>query len=104
MAPWTIGSAWRTGVIPDPRSDALADGQRQLGHAICTVGRIDDTDAPGGGWFIFRNSWGTRFGYKRPQSRLLANVLAPGYGAISARHIDVHCWGMMALYESPVEE
>ena len=32
------------------------------GHAMCVVGYRDDASAPGGGYFIVRNSWGTEWG------------------------------------------
>lgn len=32
------------------------------GHAMCVVGYQDDNKAPGGGYWILRNSWGSRWG------------------------------------------
>lgn len=38
-------------------------GERQAGgHAMCVVGYRTDASAPGGGYFIVRNSWGTAWG------------------------------------------
>jgi len=47
-------------------------GERQVGgHAMCVVGYRNDATAPGGGYFIVRNSWGTDWGKD--------NVDGPGY-------------------------
>ncbi|MEI7771391.1 MAG: C1 family peptidase [Chloroflexales bacterium] len=38
-------------------------GERMAGgHAMCVVGYRTDASAPGGGYFIVRNSWGTEWG------------------------------------------
>lgn len=42
------------------------------GHAVCAVGYRDDPEAPGGGYIIFRNSWGEDWGEE--------NVDGAGYG------------------------
>ncbi len=98
--PWTVGNAWKAGVIPDPTQAVKAAGSGDIGHAVCIVGMLPDPESEGGGWFIFRNSWGTRFGYARPSNPALDAVLAPGYGAISFAHVGQECWGMMALLSS----
>lgn len=36
------------------------------GHAMCLIGYQDDANAPGGGFFILRNSWGTSWGSECP--------------------------------------
>ncbi|NNJ10155.1 C1 family peptidase [Chloroflexales bacterium ZM16-3] len=47
-------------------------GERQSGgHAMCVVGYRTDDTAPGGGYFIVRNSWGTEWGKD--------NIDGPGY-------------------------
>lgn len=58
------------------------------GHAMCVVGCIDPPDRPelGGGRFILRNSWGTRWGRTSPYG--------PGYGTIP--YIYVQRFGMEA--------
>lgn len=102
-SPWTVGNAWKTGVIPDPTAAVKEAGSDKIGHAICIIGMVPDPTAEEGeekGWFIFRNSWGTRFGYTRPRNPALDAVLAPGYGAISYAHVGVECWGIMALLSS----
>ncbi|MEM5474695.1 C1 family peptidase [Hoeflea sp. AS60] len=102
-SPWTVGNAWKTGVIPDLTDAVKEAGSNKIGHAVCIIGMVPDPGAAEGeikGWFIFRNSWGTRFGYARPQNPVLDKVLAPGYGAISFSHVAEGCWGMMALLPS----
>lgn len=48
------------------------NGERKSGgHAMCVVGYRDDEGAPGGGYFIVRNSWGTDWGTE--------NSDGPGY-------------------------
>ena len=34
------------------------------GHRVCIMGYQDAADAPGGGWFIVRNSWSDKWGDK----------------------------------------
>lgn len=42
-------------------------GEADLGgHAVCAVGYRNDPEAPGGGYFIIRNSWGTSWGTDNP--------------------------------------
>lgn len=36
------------------------------GHAMCAIGYQDDSTAPGGGFFILRNSWGTAWASLSP--------------------------------------
>ena len=36
------------------------------GHAMCLIGYQDDATAPGGGFFILRNSWGPSWGSTCP--------------------------------------
>ena len=49
------------------------------GHAMCMVGYEDDTDVPGGGYFIVRNSWGTGWAAN--------NAAKPGYCRIPYAYI-----------------
>lgn len=54
------------------------------GHAVCLVGYQEDASAPGGGYFILRNSWSTNWGYQCPYGA--------GYGTIPYQYIAVDCW------------
>ena len=59
----------------------VADG----GHAVILVGYQDSADAPGGGYFIVRNSWGTtNWGYQCPYGA--------GYGTIPYQYITNDAW------------
>ncbi|WP_298404862.1 C1 family peptidase [uncultured Chloroflexus sp.] len=50
---------------------ALPGEQRLGGHAMCALGYRDDPSAPGGGYFIVRNSWGSDWANENPDG--------PGY-------------------------
>jgi hypothetical protein len=58
------------------------------------LGFEPDADAPGKGWFIFRNSMGARWATRAPDelSDDPPQVPRPGYGAISAAHVEAHAW------------
>ena len=55
---WDYPLTQNTGEIPMPFPGTPSDG----GHAVCVVGYELQSAAPGGGVFIFRNSWGKTFG------------------------------------------
>ncbi|MCO6453649.1 MAG: C1 family peptidase [Caldilineales bacterium] len=50
-------------------------------HAMALIGYVDDEDAPGGGYFVLRNSW-SPWGTENP--------LGPGYGTIPYAFIARH--------------
>ena len=50
---------------------------RRGGHAMAVLGYRDDADAPGGGYFIVRNSWGVDWGVENPDG--------PGYAHVPYR-------------------
>jgi hypothetical protein len=54
------------------------------GHAMCAVGYQPDLTAPGGGFFIVRNSWGTTWAPQSP--------VAAGYGALPYAYVDSYGW------------
>jgi hypothetical protein len=58
---WDFQVVQETGEIPMPLPGATPDG----GHAIVLVGYEVSAAAPGGGAFIFRNSWGKDWGRLR---------------------------------------
>ena len=60
---WDFPSVSDTGEIPMPLPGSRPDG----GHAICLVGYETRDGVPGGGAFIFRNSWGAS--WARPHGR-----------------------------------
>lgn len=65
---WTSGGqARRLGKLRAP----LPGERRGGGHAMCLLGYRDDENAPGGGYFIVRNSWGSDWAKDNPDG--------PGY-------------------------
>lgn len=70
---WTDDYAWREGVISLPLG-IEPDGA----HAVCLVGYRDNDATHGDGYFIFKNSWDTTWGFGRPD---------PGYGSLPYRYI-----------------
>jgi len=54
----------RTGKITMP----LPKEKPTSGHAMCVVGYVDDSDVPGGGYFILRNSWGGNWAADSPEA------------------------------------
>jgi hypothetical protein len=85
---WTWSGAIDRGWVLDPAPTFLF----RDGHAVCVTGWMDDQNAPGGGWFIIRNSWGTRWA-RNPQHP----VPEPGYGRVSARYVDTYLWELSHL-------
>ncbi len=72
---WDFPSVADTGEITLPLPLSVHDG----GHAICLVGYELRPNAPGGGVFLFRNSWGNKWGGK---SRYKA-----GYGTLFFEYV-----------------
>ena len=71
---------------PAPGFDTIPPGTR-----LAKLGEAE----PAGGYFVFRNSWGFEFGRKasdpdRPRGP--PRVPLPGYGTISASHVEAACW------------
>lgn len=103
---WTFPSGWTTGQIPDPSgpSAKLQDGRFDSGggHSVCIVGYCADPNTEGDGWFLFRNSWGRRFGHASDFTTGFSYPLERGYGLISTAHVNTYCWEMMFLI--PKEE
>ena len=72
---WDFGTTAETGDITMPFPGEASDG----GHAICLVGYLLDTTAPGGGRLIFRNSWGKTWAAK--------SDAAAGYGTLPFEYV-----------------
>lgn len=94
---WTDPLTWKTGVLPNIARDE--EPVSESGHAVCAIGFQEaskPTSDNGGGWFIFRNSWGVDFGAEAPTSSQAGEdepkIPARGYGAVSARCVDDLCW------------
>lgn len=69
-----------SGKVPLPIPGAPSMG----GHALCAAGYLTDASAPGGGWIIAKNSWGT--------ARAVASAAGPGYFYIPFGYIDQYGW------------
>jgi C1A family cysteine protease len=83
---WYASSATsRWGKITLPLPGEPADG----GHAMALVGYQDDPDAPGGGYFLVRNSW-------QPWS--WDGVWQEGYGYVSYAYISRHATAVFSGY------
>lgn len=77
----------RTGKITMP----LPGEQPASGHAWCIVGYVDDAEAPGGGYFIVRNSWGNAWAADSPE--------APGHALMPYAYVDSYA---MEAFTGPV--
>lgn len=76
---------YRTGRITMPLPNEPESG----GHSMALVGYQDDTNAPGGGYFLLRNSWGTDWANQ--------SYYGAGYGVIPYAYIQNHCWEAFAF-------
>jgi hypothetical protein len=91
---WTGGYSWLRGEVQMPLVTTDADkvervlDERLGSHAICLVGYRDndpdqpETSRPGGGFFAFRNSWGTEWG------RAPDKPLTSGYGILPYAYVE----------------
>lgn len=87
-----------TGQVRDPAEDDVA--VPGSGHAVCILGFQASAQEAFGGYFVFRNSWGVEFGRlasdpNRP--RTPPRVPMPGYGTLSASHLEANCWEALSL-------
>lgn len=95
---WDRESVLLTGQVRDPaEGDVAVPGS---GHAVCILGFQASAQEAFGGYFVFRNSWGVEFGRlasdpNRP--RTPPRVPMPGYGTISASHLEANCWEALSL-------
>ena len=88
--PVAIGFHWPKGEVKDKYS---ANGELAIverkdvfdGHSVLIVGYQEDTDTPGGGYLIFKNSHGESFGEK-------------GYGRIPYAYAMLYANDAMALH------
>jgi Papain family cysteine protease len=60
---WDFPTVFDTGKVTMPLPGMRPDG----GHAVCLVGYEENKRFPGGGAFIFRNSWGERWARAHPR-------------------------------------
>jgi len=89
---WYLSAATRnTGRI----TMRIGNEQSDSGHAVCLVGYQDETTAPGGGYFIVRNSW-ANWGAQSPYGA--------GYGTIPYQYVADDNWESFTAIPEPVEE
>jgi hypothetical protein len=92
---WNNPTTWSSGIVADPPAGSEVHEPGSPGHAVCIVGFQQDRDRAGG-WFLFRNSLGGDWADSVDRRWLYPpDVPAPGYGAISADHIEQYCWEML---------
>jgi C1A family cysteine protease len=95
MDNWSWVGAANYGHVLDPTQFSVVDG----GHAVCVCEYQPSAAAPGGGWFIFKNSWGIQYwsnGSNTPPSG--HPQWKAGYGYLSAAYVDEYLWEFFRLY------
>lgn len=95
---WDRPNVLLTGQVRDPAEGEIA--VPGSGHAVCILGFQASAQEAFGGYFVFRNSWGVEFGRlasdpNRPRTPPF--VPMPGYGTLSASHLEANCWEALSL-------
>jgi hypothetical protein len=88
---WTTTAGWAYGRVFNPTPGASV----KTGHCVCITGFVPDQNEPNGGYFVIRNSWGSKWGAQAPSP--LYNSPEPGYGEISASYVESFCWELLTL-------
>lgn len=89
---WNTPLAYAFGKIIDPPATSIV----RSGHAVCVTGFVEDSSEIHGGYFTFRNSWGTAiFGRSLPATGYFGPEA--GYGQISATYVEKYLWEMCQL-------
>ncbi len=88
---WTNSRSLSTGKVLGPvnRPDLVDPASVVSGHVVCVTGFQPDPRGAHGGWFIFRNSWNSRFNDPVAiyHSDTVPRITRRGYGAVSASHV-----------------
>jgi C1A family cysteine protease len=87
---WTNDTAQSYGRILFPPENARLRGS----HSVCITGFVPD-ETTGGGYFTFRNSWGSRWGKWPGHGNSYTSEA--GYGDMSAKYVDYACWEILQL-------
>jgi hypothetical protein len=88
---WSTASGITYGRVLDPPTISVV----RSGHAVCITGFEPDPMERQGGFFIFRNSWGTTWAASAPTTS--SHSPAPGYGYISATYVNNFLWELLEL-------
>jgi C1A family cysteine protease len=77
--------------MPFPEDEPLRDGDGEIvGHAVSVVGFQDESTAPGGGYFIIRNSWGPQFWGRE-------SIYGQGYGTVPYAFLKQYIWELVTI-------
>lgn len=90
---WSWSGALNHGHVVDPPQFAVVDG----GHAVCISEFQPASSAPGGGWFIFKNGWGTAWNNGSGTPAAGHPACNPGYGYLSAAYVEKYLWELLQL-------
>jgi hypothetical protein len=85
---WNADLARVYGVVMDPPPSAVAE----VGHAVCVTGFVPDASEPMGGYFVFRNSWGSAWANTAPSAGTRYHTPQPGYGQVTASYVEKYLW------------
>jgi hypothetical protein len=104
---WTDDLTWKNGVLRNMGDDE--EVVPESGHAVCVLAfqaSREPDERNGGGWFMFRNSWGSDYCRDAPiygiAGQDLPRIPARGYGAVSARAVDELCWEWLGIRKGSV--
>ena len=89
---WNTAVGVNYGIVINPPPTAVVVG----GHAVCIVGFEPDSSERGGGYFVFRNSWGTDWASDLPNPEF-SKAPERGYGQISSSYLDRFLWEAVRL-------
>lgn len=88
---WQTPTAFSYGIVSNNPPGALP----LKGHAVCVIGFVQDWTEPTGGYFIFRNSWGSDWATHAPSTYSYSPAV--GYGQVPATYVDRQVWEICQL-------
>lgn len=90
---WSWSGALNHGHVVDPPQFAVVDG----GQAVCINEFHPDPTALGGGWFVFKNSWGTAWNNGSGTPAVGHPACNAGYGYLSAAYVEKYLWELLQI-------